>query len=273
MRILLVGEYSRLHNSLKEGLVELGHEVKIVGNGDEFKKYPVDLNIDATFFKSRFPNIFRQILFRMFSYDIAKIEIAYRFKKIVPELKGYDVVQLISETPLQIDLASEYKLLERLKKQNSKLFILSSGADVPFVTALRDGIYRYSMLDPYRQNKKLLPEYRHLLDYLDEAHRIHHEKMYAICDGVIATDMDYALAIDGNPNYLGLVPNPVNIDKIAFRQLSVDGKITIFLGINRANYYKKGIPYFERALERIGRKYAEKVTIVTAENLPYSTLR
>ena len=47
MKILLLGEYSRLHNSLKEGLVALGHEVTIVGCGDKFKKFPVDYSIYA----------------------------------------------------------------------------------------------------------------------------------------------------------------------------------------------------------------------------------
>ena len=47
MKILLLGEYSRLHNSLKEGLVALGHEVIIVGCGDKFKKFPVDYSIYA----------------------------------------------------------------------------------------------------------------------------------------------------------------------------------------------------------------------------------
>ena len=47
MRILLVGEYSRLHNSLKEGLLTLNHEVKIVGTGDDFKNFPVDFSIDS----------------------------------------------------------------------------------------------------------------------------------------------------------------------------------------------------------------------------------
>ena len=47
MKILLLGEYSRLHNSLKEGLVALGHEVTIVGCGDKFKKLPVDYSIYA----------------------------------------------------------------------------------------------------------------------------------------------------------------------------------------------------------------------------------
>ena len=47
MKILLLGEYSRLHNSLKEGLVALGHDVKIVGTGDKFKMFPVDYSIAA----------------------------------------------------------------------------------------------------------------------------------------------------------------------------------------------------------------------------------
>jgi len=34
MKILLIGEYSRLHNSLKEGLEKNGHNVTLVGSGD-----------------------------------------------------------------------------------------------------------------------------------------------------------------------------------------------------------------------------------------------
>ncbi len=45
MKILLVGEYSRLHNSLKEGLTHLGHSVTLIGDGDLFKNYPVDISI------------------------------------------------------------------------------------------------------------------------------------------------------------------------------------------------------------------------------------
>ena len=39
MKILLLGEYSNLHNSLKQALLNMGHEVLLVGNGDGFKKY------------------------------------------------------------------------------------------------------------------------------------------------------------------------------------------------------------------------------------------
>ena len=51
MRILLIGEYSGLHNSLKEGLEKNGHEVTLIGSGDGFKKYPMDINIESTIFE------------------------------------------------------------------------------------------------------------------------------------------------------------------------------------------------------------------------------
>ena len=45
MKILLVGEFSRLHNSLKEGLQSNGHEVVILGFNDGFKNFPVDYKL------------------------------------------------------------------------------------------------------------------------------------------------------------------------------------------------------------------------------------
>src|SRR5690606_14799429 len=122
MRILLVGEYSRLHNSLKEGLLALGHEVTLVGTGDGFKNYPVDYSIEARFFKSRIPNLFRQAIFRLTKKDVAHWEYGFRFKKLLPRLIDFDVVQLISETPTFAPPDTEYRMLETLARQNKKMF-------------------------------------------------------------------------------------------------------------------------------------------------------
>ena len=45
MKILLIGEYSNLHNSLKKGLIELGHEVTLVSFGDGFKNLSSDIRL------------------------------------------------------------------------------------------------------------------------------------------------------------------------------------------------------------------------------------
>jgi glycosyltransferase involved in cell wall biosynthesis len=65
------------------------------------------------------------------------------------------------------------------------------------------------------------------------------------------------------------IPNPINTDKITFQNIEIEDKIVIFLGINRLSYIKKGINYFEKALEIIQKKYADKVEIIITENLPY----
>ena len=61
MRILLVGEYSRFHNSLKEGLQKLQHDVTLIGRADSFKNYPIDISLEATFFQKKIHNIFHMI--------------------------------------------------------------------------------------------------------------------------------------------------------------------------------------------------------------------
>jgi glycosyltransferase involved in cell wall biosynthesis len=270
VRILFIGEYSRLHNSLKEALVKLGHEVKIVGNGDGFKDYPVDFNIDALWSKSIVLNPLRQIIYRLFKYDFAKIENGIRFYFLLPELKNYDIVQLISETPIQTQLGFEYALLKRLRTLNRKMFMLSSGTDVVFMKAVIEKKFRYSLLDAYLKNPATIEEYRHVLPHLESDYKKHHEKMLALTEGMIATDIDYAIALEGKPEYLGVIPNPVNTDKIAFTPIEISGPIRIFHGINRWNYNKKGNAYFEKALETIQKKYGNKVKISTVENVPYA---
>jgi len=269
MRILLVGEYSRLHNSLKEALARLGHEVTIVGNGDGFKNYPVDHNIDARFSKSKIPNLFRQVVFRIFKYDFAKMENGIRFKLLLPKLKGYDIVQLISETPVQTSLGFEYSLLKKLRAQNRKMIMLSSGTDTLFMQAVKDKKFRYSLLDEYIKNPTVIEEYRHVLQSLESKYKKHYQKMLRLVSGVIATDIDYAIGLEGKPEFLGMVPNPVNVDKAPFTSMEISGTIVIFHGINRLNYHKKGNAYFEKALDIIRQKYPGKVRVITAESLPY----
>ena len=86
---------------------------------------------------------------------------------------------------------------------------------------------------------------------------------------MIASDLDYHIPLLGHPKYLGLIPNPINIEKLEFQPLRVSDKIVIFHGINSHNYYKKGNDIFEEALSIVNRKYSENIKIVTVRSLPY----
>ncbi len=270
MRILLVGEYSRLHNSLKEALTKLGHETVIVGNGDGFKNFPVDFSIDARWSKSGMLNLLRQAVYRIFRYDFAGLEYGIRCFFLLPKLKGFDIVQLISETPVQTSLWLERYLLKRIAKQNGKIFALSSGTDFVFMDAVAAGKFRYSLFDAYLADDSRVGEYRHILPHLKPEYKKHHERILPLVEGLIATDIDYAIALEGRRKYLGMVANPVNTEKIAFAPLEIKDKIVIFHGINRWNYHKKGNAYFEEALKVIGEKYGDRIKVITVESLPYN---
>ncbi|MEQ3662245.1 MAG: glycosyltransferase family 1 protein, partial [Flavobacterium sp.] len=95
MKVLLLGEYSRLHNSLKEGLVSLGHEVVIVGCGDKFKQFPVDYSIYAKICnQNKISNFSFKAIRKITSIDFEKIEKAIRFYFLIPSLINFDHVQL-----------------------------------------------------------------------------------------------------------------------------------------------------------------------------------
>ena len=269
MKILLVGEYSRLHNSLKEGLTELNHDVILIGNGDNFKKYPVDINIGSTFFSKPFPFLISKAFHKFTNISLIEFENAYRFYKILPLLKGFDIVQLINENSIKTHPKLEKWLLKKLFKQNKKVFLLSCGTDFVSVKFANDKKPRYSILTPLHNQPRLKKQYKFILMYLRKPYHKLHVFLYNNINGVMASDLDYHLPLINNPKYLGLIPNPINTEKIKFIKPDLTSKIKIFHGINRMNYIKKGNSFFEKALKIIKKKYAEKIEVTVTENIPY----
>lgn len=271
MKILLVGEFSRLHNSLKEGLLALGHEVVLVNNGDGFKNFPADISIRAAFFKSKFGNIPRQIWFRIFKYDLALLEHGIRFWVISNKLKNFDVVQLINETPIQTNSKLELFLLKRIFKQNEKVFLMCCGIDYMTVSHMLQQKDRYSVMNSFFENiPAAKKQYDFFFDFLTKSHQKIHQFLYQNISGVIASDLDYVAPLIANEKYLGMVANPINIDKIGNVETTFSGKISIFLGINSGNSYTKGVSFFEKALAIIQEKYSHLVEIKITTDIPYA---
>lgn len=272
MKILLVGEFSRLHNSLKEGLAKLGHAVTIVGTGDDFKAYSVDYSIYPKWLTynsliSKLKNGF----YTLTGVDLLKLEKGLRFYFLLKKLKGYDHVQFINSDAIETYPAFSRWLYKRLLKQNSdSLSLLICGEDTPIVDYHLDGKARYSILTPYLEDKQLEKTYHYTLKYTTPAYRKLFNWVKHHADVMITTDLDYTLPMQEMGYKVTHIANPVNVDKIKFEPVRVSDKIVIFLGINRLSYIKKGIAYFEEALLKIGDKYADRIEIVVTENLPYA---
>ncbi len=268
MKILLVGEYSRLHDSLKEGLVHLNHDVTIVAANDGFKNYAVDLPIKKKYQKGLIKKI-KNLIYRFSKIDLESLQIKKQIINLKPKISDFDVVQFINEASFGCTATIEKDIFDLISSWNKNVFLLSCGTDYISVKYAHDQKPRYSILTPYLNgNDQFISSYG--LKFLAPEYKALHQHIYKSIKGVIASDLDYHLPLLNHPKYLGLIPNPINTETLEFQNLNIKDKIVIFHGINSHNYYKKGNDIFEIALAIVNEKYADKIKIVTVRSLPYN---
>ncbi|WP_460218188.1 glycosyltransferase [Psychroserpens sp. MEBiC05023] len=268
MNILLVGEYNRSHKSLKDGLVALGHEAKVVGLTDGFKKATVDIEIKNRFSKGLLKT-WRTFIYKLFKKDLYAQDVKKQLLKRKRELSGHDIIQFVNESSFICPPHIEIELFDLLTSWNTKAFLLSCGTDYTSVKYAYDKKFRYSILTPYFENRLSKDSFSLGLKYITPEFEKLHKHIFKAVAGVISCDLDYTIPLEGHPKHLGLIPHVINIDAITYTPLTIDHKIIIFHGINRNNYYKKGNDIFEKAIELIEEQYADRIEVITVENLPY----
>jgi glycosyltransferase involved in cell wall biosynthesis len=267
MKILLVGEYSRLHNTLKEGLEYHNHDVTIVAAKDGFKNYDVDCPIYKKYERGILKKL-KNLIYRVTKIDLESLYVKKQIHNLKLQLSNYDVVQFINEASFGCTAKVEKDIFDFISSWNKTVFLLSCGTDYISVKYAHDKIPRYSILTSYLNgNDNSISSYG--LKFLQPDFIELHHHIYNSIAGVIASDLDYHLPLLNHPKYLGLIPNPINTDQLAFKELNIEKKIVIFHGINSNNYYKKGNDIFEEALAIINKKYSDKISIITVRSLPY----
>jgi hypothetical protein len=270
MRILLIGEYSNFHTSLKTGLQNLGHEVLLAGKKDGFKAYPMELDLDPVFFSKKPFSYFRHLIYNFFSLDIGALETVLYFFINRSKFKNYDVVQLINEYPVKASPTFDRWILNYIFKHNKKVILSACGDDLTYIEFLLNSKLDYHILTPYLLDSSLKHHFRHSLKYLSPSHKRLSQFVIKNCLAIIPADVDYVMAYSNHPKAQPLIPFPINVEHHIYTPLKLGETIKIFHGINRINYHKKGNSIFEKALSSIKTKYGSKVEIITVENVPYS---
>lgn len=128
MRILLIGEYSNVHWTLAQALKDLGHEVDVLSNDNLWQN-----------------NQNYQSLMEEHSTHWGIFKYTFNLLKALPQLRGYDVVQLIN--PYFFDLKAELLLYvyQYLRKNNKKIFLGGYANDYYWTSAcLSNKALRYS---------------------------------------------------------------------------------------------------------------------------------
>jgi glycosyltransferase involved in cell wall biosynthesis len=270
MKILLIGEYSNLHNSLKKGLQKNGFEVVLLGTGDGFKNFDSDILVKSSLFENKFLKVIAKLIDRLIGVSLNEIEIFIKAIFKINKLKGFDVVQLINERAFGTSPQLEKTLLKYIFKNNKKVFLLACGVDTVSIKYASEKKFRYSILSPYFRNKNLKKEFKHTIKYLNSNYLTLGEYVRDNVKGIISSDLDYHIPYENFNKYLGMIPNPINIDKLKKSEINEKNKIFILHAINSKNKIKKGNEFFEKSLMLIEEKYKNKIKIVKTIDRPYS---
>ena len=246
MKVLLLGEYSGFFYNLKRGLQELGVEVELCANGDDWKQIP---GADRVLYRDG---------------DVSPIKRAYH-KIIVPELEkrqfsGYDVVQMVHE-----NIFSPYintNMIKAIKKNNGSLFVNIAGNHPTLYRAWLDGKLGYYTFDdneekaiPFTSKELCYRFYRKSSRYVDE-----------IVDGVIPVMYEYAVGIREWDKCKKTIPLPFDTSDINYEENKVGTKLFFYHGLNKPK--DKGGAYIKEALEILRDKYPNDVDICVADTLP-----
>lgn len=255
MQILLIGEYSRLHCTLAEGLRALGHSVTVASDGDGFKDYP--RNIDLTRKGDGLIATLKSIR-----------QIAARFRKF----KNYDIVQLINPCFTTLNIHINMYLYKQLRKKNKKVFLGAFGEDSYWVrSCMNNKTFKYSEFFVDNQPTNI-PNVKGLIGkWVDTAYENANTKMAHNADGIIACLYEYYKAYQtAHADKLTYIPLPINTDEVCFKPIErTAAKVNFFIGINSARSQLKGTDVMEKALMRLHSKYPDEVNIIRVVDLSY----
>ena len=255
MKILLIGEYSNVHWTLAEGLRMLGHEVTVLSDGDGWKNYQRDINL-----QSRSLGKLETLRY------LADVELS------ISRLKDFDVVQIIN--PIFLDLKAEriMRYYRKLRRQNKKMFLGAFGIDRLWVSeGLKPGTFKYSdfYLNGQLRDYPFLQEMKR--DWLGGAKGEVNLEIANDCDGIIAGLYEYWRCYrDAYAQKLTYIPYPINLGNTTHIKPHPEySGIRFFIGIQKTKNAYKGTDIMLSALEELQKKYPEQMQIVKAESVPY----
>ena len=254
MKILLIGEYSNVHWTLAEGLRAHGHTVCVVSNGDFWKDYKRDISLVREYTR------------------LGGIKYMLKLYKLLPKLRGYDVVQLINPMFLELKAQRIAPIYRYLKKHNKKVFLGAFGMDAYWVEACTGQPFRFRYSDFNIGNTPITNNYvaEQKADWQNTPKARLNRHIAADCNGIIAGLYEYYAAYEPkHSDKLAYIPFPVPCDSSACTIYTPERKIRFFIGIQKERSIYKGTDIMLRALERITADYPADCEILKAESVPF----
>lgn len=283
MKILLIGEASFLHNTLKKGLVERGHRVLTMSDGNGWHDAPrdIDLRRDGRWGK------------------LGGLRVVWQLLRHLPQLCGNDVVQIHNYQFVPLMYRWNTLLLRFLKLTNRRVVKGCFGDDPQIFRRQAQGVPAYSdtywsgQLQNADQHRDRIAEviehgaeaswrktthmadalvaclYEYWLDYNEPpyAEKLHYiplpiecEEMVRWCDGEKVKCVGNDTPSPSHPNDSQL---PTNLTT------SPPHPLTLLIGLQPKRDFMKGAMKIAAFVEEVARRHPGKVQIKYVEGVPY----
>ena len=257
MKILLVGESSLLHNTLKKGLVELGHQVTLMSDGNDWHNSPRDIDLRR--------NMER---YGRWSGLMVLWKIVCNLHKIC----GNDIVQVHNYQFVPL-MGWWNMLIFWFLKLTNKRIIKGCFADDPHLFRQQaKGIPAYSdtfwngKLQNIEENKE-----RMAFHFMPQFDKCWHTVSYH-SDALIACLYEYYLCYDVSEFHKKLyyIPLPMIIPAIDENRQKGNGEvIKVLVGLQPKREYLKGALKIAHFVEILAKKYPGKIELKYVEGVVY----
>ena len=253
-KILLIGEYSNVHATLAEGLKSLGHQVTVLSNGDFWKDYPRDINL------VRRPG------------KVGGIAYMARLYRLLPRLRGYDVVQVINPMFLEIKAHRILPVYKYLRRHNKKMLMGAFGMDYYWVNeCVSRKPLRYSDFNIGDTLRTDVDAMRERADWTGTDKERLNRYIAEDCDGIVAGLYEYWVCYQPHfPEKTAFMPYPVTVKSTTDEVAPAHHPLRLFIGINRARSTYKGTDIMLRAAEKVVAAHPGEVVLEKAESVPFA---
>lgn len=249
MKILLFGEYSGFFNCLKEGFVQLGHEVTLISDGDGKKNFPSDFRWDTNYFKGTKLNTI---------INASNLYVHYKL------LRGYDVVLIVGpEIINQTHLWLNKPVYNYILNNNKRVYLSGAGISATLFDYWYDSDSKYHhYMEGYFTNGKS-PIYYH-----NKEMKKWEDYLMDRVTGYIPIWYEYSEPFKKYPSSHSIIRIPVNPNGFEFRPNSItDDRVVFYHGVTGPH---KGVRFIKPAFDKMQQKYGDKAEFICAEKLPFA---
>ncbi len=258
MKILLLGDYSNVHNTLAEGLRSLGHQCVVASDGDHWKDYPRDIDLKRDFGIK------------------GNMSFLFRLAKSMNKFKGFDIVQLINPVFLELKAERIAPFYRFIRRYNKKIVLGAFGMDYYWAkvnTDIRPLRYSDFNIGDTVRTDPAAEIFRQ--DMIGTSKETLCKYVANDCDWIVAGLQEYWATyneVEELKDKLNFIPFPIKLPDEAGAHIddTVHDKLRLFIGISPGRNEYKGTDIMLAAAKAVQEKYPDRLELKIAQGVPFA---